>query len=197
MGVDYKELCIRLFGTADVDELTKLSEKLKSNRNAGRKKKLSEDDIKNIHILLEKGETINVIAEKYGTTRQMISKYVNMPPTDNYTMRITYMYRQFPCTTIDVDFLDKKISIQNKTDDIFHRAFGIIEHPTWEDFEDFLKYRCVPETRNNIKNILQNLDIDSYDPLQIVEKTQGRLTDDDMWLKFKYFKRGGPINEDG
>ena len=56
------------------------------------------------------------------------------------------MFRRQPCTVIDVDFLDQKVVIQNKTDDILHRAFGVLEHPTWNDFENFLRDRCFPQT---------------------------------------------------
>ena len=43
--------------------------------------------------------------------------------SEGYTMRITYMFRGQPCTIIDVDFLGQKVAIQNKTDDILHRAY--------------------------------------------------------------------------
>ena len=43
MEVDYKELCQRLFGTTDVEELEKIAEKYqaKNDRGAGRKPKFS------------------------------------------------------------------------------------------------------------------------------------------------------------
>jgi len=98
------------------------------------------------------------------------------------------MNKRTPCTEIDVDFLNQKICIQNYTDDILHRAFGILEKPTWEDFEDFLQYRCFSRTRGNEKEILKSLQLQAYDPLQIVEKTRGKITDDNMWLKIRYYK---------
>ena len=101
-------------------------------------------------------------------------------------MRMTYMFRRQPCTTIDVDFLRRNIRIQNKTDDILHRAFGTNEQPTWDDFECFLQERCFPKTRGRLKDELRALGLDSYDPLQIVEKTKGRTAEDDLWLKIQY-----------
>ena len=79
--------------------------------------------------------------------------------------------------------------IQNKTDDILHRAFGVLEHPTWNDFENFLRDRCFPQTRGNCKELLQEMDLTDYDPLKIVEKTRGRLADDEMWLRLRYLPR--------
>lgn len=196
MGTDYRALCLELFGTDDVNELKKIAKKAKDNRNAGRKQKFTEKEIENIEKLLESGMTMNAVAEKFGTSRQIIDKYVNHPPQKGYTLRMTYMNGQNPCTIIDVDFLNEKIKIKNRTDDILHRAFGVVEQPSWKQFEEFLADRCFPKTRGNIKAVLRDLQIDSYDPLHIVEKTKGRTADDNLWLKFKYFPQRGEINAD-
>lgn len=189
METDYRQLCKELFGTDDPEKLREISEKINSSRNAGRKKKFSGDEISEIMNLISNGMTLNSIAEKYGTSRQVISRYLNKQPENNYTMRMTYMFRQHPCTVIDVDFLNRKIKIQNKTDDIIHRAFGVVEEPDWDDFEYFLEDRCFPRTRANCMDILKSLGLDNYDPLQIIEKTKGKCTDDKMWIKIKYYNR--------
>jgi len=77
---------------------------------------------------------------------------------------------------------------------MLRRAFGAIENPSWIDFENFLKERCFPATRGNAKELLKQLGITDYDPMQIVEKTRGRTAEDDMWLKFNYYPREGAIN---
>ena len=196
MNIDYQKLCIELFGTDDVDELKTIADKIrvKNPRNAGRKKKFTPKDVQKMRELLESGTTVNDIAKRFQTSRQIIGKYLNDNPADGYTLRMTYMYKQYPCTVIDVDFLNQKIMIQNKTKDMLRRAFGVIEEPTWEDFSDFLKERCFPATRGNAKEILRQLQLTSYDPLQIVEKTRGRMAEDNMWLKFAYYHRGGAFN---
>lgn len=100
------------------------------------------------------------------------------------------MYGRHPCTVIDVDFLHQKVYIQNRTDDLLHRAFGVVEDPSWEDFQDFLESRCFPSTRGNVKAELRELGLTDYDPLQIVEKTHGRTAEDNLWLKFQYYPAG-------
>ena len=191
MHTDYRKLCVELFGTDDVAELRNIAQTVnkKNARNAGRKKKFTADEIGEIRKLLDDDVTINEIAERYGTSRQIISKYIHAVerPEEGYTLRMTYMYRRKPCTVVDVDFLNERIKIENRTDDLLHRAFGIIEEPTWEDFEYFLQERCFPETRGNVKTILKDLQLADYDTLQIVEKTQGRMAEDDLWLKFAYY----------
>jgi hypothetical protein len=192
-NVDYKAVCQDLFGTTDVDELKRLAAQInqKNPRQAGRKKKFKHEDVERMRELRADGVPMQEIANRYGTSRQIVSKYLNQAPEDGYTMRMTLMYQNRPCTAIDVNFLQNKIKIQNYTKDILHRAFGIKEDPTWEDFYVFLQDRCFPKTRGNVKTVLAGLGLQDYDPLQIVEKTNGRTAEDDLWLKFQYYGRAG------
>ena len=185
MEIDYRKLCVELFGTDDVAELKKIAQKAKDNRNAGRKQKFNEKEIKEIEKLLEKGMAMSAVAEKYDTSRQIINKYFNQKPEKNYTLRMTYMYGQNPCTIIDVDFLNEKIAIKNRTDDVLHRAFGVIENPTWQQFQEFLEDRCFPRTRDKMKLILKELDLPFYEPLMIIEKTAGKMAEDEFWIKIE------------
>lgn len=189
VNVDYKMLCQELFGTTDVNELRKIAAQInqKNPRQAGRKKKFSEEDITHMHKMHACGVTIQKIADQYGTSRQIVSKYLNKAPNPGYTLRMTLMYQNKPCTAIDVNFLESKIKIRNYTKDILHRAFGVKEDPTWEDFQIFLQDRCFPKTRGNVKSVLEKMGLQDYDPLQIIEKTNGRTAEDDLWLKFQYY----------
>ena len=191
--MDYHKLCLDLFGTDDVNELERIARiyREKNPRKAGRKKKFTAEDVQTIRSLIENGMTVNQVAERFQTSRQIIGKYLNEKPAKGYTLRITYMYRQHPCTIIDVDFFNQRVMARNKTKDVLHRAFGVTEAPTWDDFEVFLKDRCFPATRGNAKDLLKQLQLTSYDPLQIVEKTRGRTFEDDMWLKFNYYPMEG------
>ena len=110
------------------------------------------------------------------------------------TMRMQFMHENELCTTIDVDFMNKKIYIKNHTDDMIHRAFGVVKNPTWEEFEGFLERRCFPKTRANLKNVLRDVGVSSYDPLQIIEKTQGRMAEDRQWIKISYLSKRGYQN---
>ena len=104
-------------------------------------------------------------------------------------MRMNFMCLEELCTVIDVDCMHKKIYIENKTDDILHRAFGIVEHPDWKRFEEFLESRCFPRTRAHVKEILRSMGLDSYDPLQIIEKTGGRMAEDKQWIEIIYMQQ--------
>ncbi|MCD8082689.1 MAG: hypothetical protein LUE86_03940 [Clostridiales bacterium] len=110
-------------------------------------------------------------------------------------MRMIFMHRDRVCTIIDIDFKNRQIFVRNQTDDLLHRAFGVIEHPTWEDFEEFLESRCFPRTRANLKLVLRDVGVSSYDPLQIIEKTQGRMAEDHQWIHILH--REEVLREDG
>jgi putative transcriptional regulator len=87
-------------------------------------------------------------------------------------------------TSIDVDFMKRKVSIRNYTDSL-DRAFGNIENPTYDDFMLFVESRCFPRTRYDMKVMLDELEIPFYDPLLIIEKTEGRMAEDDKWIKIE------------
>ncbi len=99
------------------------------------------------------------------------------------TIRLLYGQGEEIYTIIDVLPQHRKVSIYNYTQDIMRRAFGKIENPTYEQYEAFLESRCFPRSRDKMKLMLEELDLPFYDPLMIIEKTQGRMADDDFWLK--------------
>lgn len=65
-----------------------------------------------------------------------------------------FSYRDQLCTTIDIDFRHEKIAIQNYTK--IPCFFGVVEHPTWDDFTWFLESRCFP-IRDHAKDILKEM----------------------------------------
>lgn len=106
-------------------------------------------------------------------------------PKKNYPIRLFYMYNQMICTLIDVDIKKRDILIKNYTNKIMFRAFGINEHPTFDDYLDFLKSRCFPKTKDKLEIILSDLNIPFYDPFLIIEKTKGKMAEDDFWIKIE------------
>ncbi len=92
------------------------------------------------------------------------------------------MYEDSVCTIIDVDESRRKVEINNYTDNPQFRAFGVNEKPTYEDYEEFIASRCFPKDRDKLKLELKRLDIPFYDPILIIEKTEGRMAEDDFRL---------------
>lgn len=186
-------------------------------RGAGRKKALSEEQQKEARRRFLNGEHVTELAREYGVSRQTMSGYLHTPENvrlqkiytvyknwaqlnrefrkynlKDYTMRMEYMNKDRVCTVILVDFFHEKILIHNESDFLLERAFGMNNKPTWEDFCEFLEERCVPKSRFGIKMILEEYGLDHYDPLAIIEKTGGRMAEDNQWIRISnYCKEDG------
>lgn len=189
----FQQEILNIFGTTDLDILRTYAESLpghtvKNPRNAGRKPQVS---LSRQVLLLEeyrRGKTMAALAEETHACRQTISAYLagvqsfeDLPET--FTMRINYMHGSALCTVIFADFRNEQIRIHNYTDDFLLRAFGVVEHPGWEDFTWLLQERCLPAARAGLKQALRKMDVPFYDPLLIIEKTQGRMAGDRDWMQ--------------
>lgn len=106
-------------------------------------------------------------------------------PEKKTPIRLWYMHNQTVCTIIDVNEMKREISIKNYTDNIMFRAFGVVEEPDFDMYTEFLKSRCFPESRDKMKLILRDLNLPFYDPFMIIEKTEGRMAEDDFWIRIE------------
>ena len=43
--------------------------------------------------------------------------------------------------------------------------------------------RCLPASRAGLKDILREMDVPFFDPLLIIEKTNGRMAGDNQWVQ--------------
>lgn len=182
-----------------------------NERGAGRKKALTPDQIEEYSKRHKAGETILSLSGEAGVSRQTMSAYFKgdaqaerifrlyslwaklnrefrKRDLGEYRVRIDYMNQNICNTVILVDFRNERIAVHDYTDNPMQRAFGILPNPSWDDFLHFLSERCIPEGRFQIKQILRDLGLDFYDPVRILEKTEGRIGEDDRWLKFTYFR---------
>ena len=87
------------------------------------------------------------------------------------------------CTRIFADFTEKTLYAENCMNDPVKTAFGKNTLPTWDDFMAFLEERCVPRERAGLREYLEALGLDEYDPLLIVLRTQGRMAEDGQWIE--------------
>ena len=120
---------------------------------------------------------VNIVMRRPSLVRKL------QVPEPRYKLRVWYMYRFLVCTIIDVDELQREIAVTDYMDDPLFRAFGAKLAPEYADYEAFLESRCFPRTRDKMKLQLRELGLPFYDPLMIIQKTQGRMADDEFWLK--------------
>lgn len=92
------------------------------------------------------------------------------------------------CTLIYADFTDHTLRVENRTTDLVKTAFGKKEFPSWEDFTSFLEERCVPRQRAGLREYLESIGVSEYDPLEIIQKTAGRMAEDQQWMEVEKLK---------
>lgn len=92
------------------------------------------------------------------------------------------------CTKICADFTDKTLSAENYTDNIVKTAFGKNTAPIWEDFNNFLEERCIPRSRSGLREYLEAIGIEEYNPIEIIKKTNGKMAEDYQWLELEEVK---------
>ena len=113
-----------------------------------------------------------------------LAQKLELPPR-RLKLRLWYMYKSTVCTVIDVDEMNRRVEIHNYITNPLYRAFGINTEPEYEDYEAFLESRCFPRERDKMKIELRELGIPFYDPIMIIEKTNGRMAEDDFWIRIE------------
>ena len=104
-------------------------------------------------------------------------------PKKEYPLRLYYMYNDSICTIIDVDDINQKI--KNYVKNFLFKAFGNNNNPTYDDYQKFLRSRCFPETRDKLMLVLDDLGLPFYDPFMIIEKTEGRMAEDNFYIRIE------------
>lgn len=100
-------------------------------------------------------------------------------------MKLSYFDGDTLCTTIIVDMTECVLRIENHTDRIIKTAFGNNSAPAWEDFQHFLEERCIPHARAGLREYLEAIGVEEYDPIEIIKKTEGRMAEDDQWIRME------------
>ena len=98
-------------------------------------------------------------------------------------MEIRYYNGDTLCTLIYADKTVQDLCTENYTDNLIKTAFGKNSLPTWADLEAFFEERCIPRQRAGLREYLEALGLDEYDPLAIIQKTKGRMAEDDQWME--------------
>lgn len=92
------------------------------------------------------------------------------------------------CARIAADETEKTVHVENLATDCLKLPFGKNSNPSWANLQHFLENRCIPKTRAGLQEYLETIGVDSYEPLEIIRKTQGRMAEDDLWLTVEELK---------
>ena len=141
-----------------------------NDRHAGRKAKLSKEEIEEIIRRRAAGESVSGLAKEYGISRQALYNCIKEAelPAES---RIDYVVDGELCSSIFVDRKRQTIRLIHYTVELSKRAFGINDSPTINDLNELLKEQYFklkgvryydqmlmidngPETGDNIENCL-------------------------------------------
>ena len=103
-------------------------------------------------------------------------------------MEIRYYNDDTLCTLIYADKTALDLCAENYTDNLVKTAFGKNSLPTWADLEAFLEERCIPRQRAGLRDYLEALGLEEYDPLAMIQKTKGRMAEDDQWMEVRQIR---------
>lgn len=101
---------------------------------------------------------------------------------------LSYFDNQTICSQIAADYTEHSLCVENYVSDVLRTAFGNNQAPTWDNFHTFLEERCVPRSRAGLREYLEAIGLEEYDPLEIIKKTSGRMAEDHQWLKVEVIK---------
>ena len=87
------------------------------------------------------------------------------------------------CTKIAADYDEKSICVENYVTDVLRTAFGNNQANTWDDYLLILEERCIPKSRAGLRDYLNAIGVDAFDPLEIIKKTSGRMAEDQQWIQ--------------
>lgn len=115
--------------------------------------------------------------------KQTLSDFLEEKQKAGHTLKVFHCYcKDTLCAKFAADETDQSLCVENKADDVLKLPFGKKQTPTWADYRFFLEDRCVPKSRAGLREYLESLGLDHYDPLEIIKKTQGRMAEDDLWF---------------
>lgn len=99
--------------------------------------------------------------------------------------KLSYFDGEHLCTTIAADHTERVLCFENHTDRVIKTAFGNNAVPTWEDLQYFLEERCIPRARSGLREYLEAIGVETYDPMEIIKKTEGRMAEDEQWIRIE------------
>ena len=100
-------------------------------------------------------------------------------------IRFRYMERDKATADVEIDNATGVVRYRPYTENIYALPFGVSKQPNMADVGRFFESRCFPKERRNCRQLLDDLGLDEYIPLDIVCKTHGRQLEDYCWILFE------------
>ena len=104
------------------------------------------------------------------------------------TQHMQFMQKDNLICDVTFNIIEDWVKFKNYSDDWSMLPFGTVPDTRvlpYKHLERILEdYHCVPRTRAGIEEILDMLQLEEYDPLMIVKRTNGVMMNSSVWIKF-------------
>ena len=94
------------------------------------------------------------------------------------------MFKDEVCSHVEVNLDNREIACEEYSNVPHHVVFGKRPH-TIENLNLFLERRCFPKERPDCRELLEDIGLTQYNPLDIVRVTHGAMCHDYMWIRFE------------
>lgn len=104
---------------------------------------------------------------------------------DKKVLKFYWMSADEVCAEIEVYMDPFRVDYNNITDDKL-KMFCFPGHTLTRDWlDDFFEDRVWSRHRPDSDELLNNIGLINFNPLDIIKITHGRMTSDDFWIKFE------------
>lgn len=111
---------------------------MKNQRNAGRKAKITENQMEMILQKIAQGDSVAKVAEEFGISKQGLYKKIHLHDQIDY-LNLNYIMGNEIITQIAVNIKEEIINIKNVNYGMSKRPFGINNNPDWNDFTELIQ----------------------------------------------------------
>lgn len=141
---------------------------MSNERNAGRKPKITDEQLNKIISRHESGESLSALADEFGISRQALHKRIK--ESQEKPVTINWVVDDRPVSTITVDVRRQALTLANYTVQLSKLPFGFNTNPTWQEFVRLLEEKYLISVGVDEPGVFLFTDGEkSFNPSQISE----------------------------
>lgn len=103
---------------------------------------------------------------------------------EDYRFSVFYMNEKTADVTVSSNQVEYQVYVDLDDPRMQTRVPFCFMNITMDNLYEFLESRCMPRDRTSLKQYIEDLGLDEYNPYEIVRLTHGVMWEDNMWLKF-------------
>ena len=158
---------------------------MSNERNAGRKPKITDEQLNKIISRHESGESLSALADEFGISRQALHKRIK--ESQEKPVTINWVVDDRLVSTITVDVRRQVLTLANYAIQLSKLPFGFNTNPTWQEFVRLLEEKYLISVGVDEPGVFLFTDGEKYfNPSQISEL---QIESDDSIPEFAFTKK--------